>query len=1024
MDSAVEMKTECGTVVQQGPPAMLHMITGNSEATSSSNTQWDLFRPRQGAGAVVYSCKPLARILTGKKGPIRKKGRASGRPGSGSVCRASRRRAVGSAILCLGAVRALHRDSKDQERAITSTQVPGSPAVQGHFGPGAEMTPETTQSAALGEHGEDHGSKSNAGKHKDVGVASQIIADAEHQGRASGSEVPLDHADTRDDHRTAKHEEVELGSAGKDDEGEVSTGGKKTKIGKYEIGQRPLHQIAAPLFESVALDTHGEWQARHESHNTTIEDAARYQSEEYLQQEEPISSRQGSQEKHRESDELRQSVKERQTSGGALRPSKSVIYSSEASGSGTGRGLDYAADLDITVESDLDLILLHTSAASGWTIAGQLGSIWRRIVSFFSSVSAPPEADDLGSSGDDVEFTALRNVRRMYAAPGNQSSLLEVRMERLANGAAAQAVTNQINEIRRKKRCQYNLEQIGQHSLAGITLVGKTATHAAVVWYYCECGGSTAKNWQFITLAAAGENGSPALSCWIHAVATPQKQIGGQNDGIFLVRSEPLLNYQQANSPGLGTDGEASAGVPIKDLFCKKLPHSIKVDDDDDGKKAAKEAKNGSECAAAADFVEEWGRNVAKQGSRSIDLTTPFCKQLSKVIDVGTHTALCMDAMHTVSNSALLTTLASQGGTATGAAKEQGPHQNVLASTWESIRLLERRKLFHRDIKAANFLSVSQAHDQQRVMWMASDFGFACSYSEQVTSVAKCKDHDESGTLGYLSPDHLTGGQLVQPAARAARGDSFSWSVMIVDGARAQCGDPSEMKEPTGFSEMLGFKAEVKHAEESVVDYVRGKHTICPKSSILVQMSQEKVQSAADAGELLLKWIAGNEKGANKRDAHTRCQAVLVSLQSTMLMPLERPGSHADLDKPREKPEAEPPGPAVKPQRRSLSSVAGVLRGFFRLGDARTEIHARGTGEHERGQGLRPSEVRPSLPPKRRGPVRAIDLMASALLGDPWIEYESTLEKNYKWRAYQDRAGHTPESFDEIRRDDCKDGEL
>ncbi|CAD7968775.1 unnamed protein product [Amoebophrya sp. A25] len=919
MDSAVEMKTECGTVVQQGPPAMSHMITGNSEATSSSNTQWGLFRTRQGAGAVVYSCKPLTRILTGKKGPIRKTGRVSGRPGSRS-CRASGRRAVGSAILCLGAVRALHRDSKDQERAITSTQVPGSPAVQERFGPGAEMTPETTQLAALGEHDEDHGSKSNAGKHKDVGVASQIIADAEQQGRASGSEVPVDHADTRDDHRTAKHEEAELGSAGKDDEGEVSTGGKKAKIGKNENGQIPLHQIAAPSSASVVLDTHGEWQARHESHNTTIEDAARYQSEEYLP-EEPISPKQGSQEKRRESYELRQSVKERHTSGGALRSSHSVTFRSEASGSTTGRGLDYAADLDITVESDLDLILLHTSAASGWTIAGQLGSIWRRIMGFFSSVSVPPEADDLGSSRDDVEFTALRHGRRMYyAAPGNQSSLLEVGMERFANGA----VTQNINEILRLELC-IKPEKLG---LTEITQK-EVKDPSRRVRYFCECRNDDtgAENWQFLTLA-------PALSCWIHAVATIQDD-GAQNDGTFLVWSEPYLRTGGAGADVPSISGSAS---PQRQLFCKMLPKWL----DKEKTVPAPQADNDSECAAAAHFVEQWRADASAGGS--IDMTTPFCKlQLSAEIDPEQHTALCMDAMAKVSNSNLLETLADQTTkTAPAAAKEQGPHQNVLTSTWKSIRVLTTKAhFFHRDIKADNFLStVPRAPDQPPVAWIANDMGLACSTTDEARGVKMCASEAEAGAPGYMSPDHFAPRSEVPQSVRAARGDSFSWSVMVVDGARAQCGSKgvrnTSMKwTPIGLDEMLGFKTSIPD-DADLQNFVIGTKTKCP-SSILVQMSRKEVKSAADAGELLLQWL---EK---KGDKSPGCKSVLASLSSTMLMPLEHPD---------------------------------------------------------------PDNVDSADTPERQ--VTAIELVASALLGNPWIEMSKNndnvdvLEKNYEWSVDAD----------------------
>ncbi|CAD7950599.1 unnamed protein product [Amoebophrya sp. A25] len=920
MDSAAEMKAECGTVVQQGPPATSHMITGNSEATSSSNTPWaDLFRPIQGAGAVVYSCKPLARV-TGKKGPIRKRGRVNGRPGSRSICRASGRRAVGSAILCLGAVRALHRDSKDQERAITSTQVPGSPAVQEHFGPGAEVTPETTQLAALGEHGEDHGSKRNAGKHKDVSVASQIIADAEQQGRASGSEVPVDHADTRDDHRTAKHEEVELSSAAKDDRGEVSTGGKKAKIGKNENGHQemPLHQIAAPSSASVVLDTHGERQARHESHNTTIEDAARYQSEEYPE-EEPISPKQGSREKRRESYELRQSVKERHTSGGALRSSHSVTFSSEASGSGTGRGLDYATDLDITVESDLDLILLGTSAASGWIIAGQLSSIWRRIVGFFSSVSAPPEADDLGSSRDDVEFTALRHGRRLYyAAPRNQSSLLEVGREWFASVGAS----NDIEKIRSSNLCAHDSsspssssERNGHLRKVSVTVHDAEVPEAS---YFCECRYSTDRNWQFYTLAAAGNGGSPAFECWIHAVVYIAND-GAQNDGTFLVRSEPYLRTGEA---GAGVPSISGSASPQRQLFCKMLPKWLNKE-----KTLPAQAENDSECTAAAYFVEKWRANARQHESAggSIAMTTPFCKPLSAEIDreLSQHTALCMDAMAKVSNSNLLETL-----TAPAAAKEQGPHQNVLTSTWESIRVLTKQAhIFHRDIKADNFLStVPRAPDQPPVAWIANDMGLACSTSSEVLGVKMCASEDEAGTPGYMSPDHFSARSQLPENGRAARGDSFSWSVMVVDGARAQCGYAGQVAD--GLDALLGFNAVID--ADDLNRFSQEKKTIC-EHSILVKMSRESVKSARAAGKLLNNWIAktmGKKLKGKGRHAQKSCLNALLSLENTMLMPLKREGhGHAE--------------------------------------------------------------------PK---PMQAIELVASALLGDPWIETsEAELNKEYVW---------------------------
>ncbi|CAD7968777.1 unnamed protein product [Amoebophrya sp. A25] len=1062
--SSAEMESEAaGIVPEHSPPAKFRVMTGSSAATSSSNPNWHLPTRQRREAVDLYSCKLHTRITA--EGPARKRGRASvrGRPCARSTCQAGRR-AVGPALLCLDAVTALHRNSKGQERAITSTQVPGPSAVRDGFGAGAEMTPETTKATTPGEHG-DLGSNAGRKHDKDVAEVGKNIADHHAgQGVSTSGSASVNVADTRDDLRIHKHGE-EPTSAGADNRGrEMSTGGKKPKAGKNKNGQKPLQIAAPPSESSTMLDTHaeidGELHAGHEIHSTTVEDAtsSKYKSQQYPQEQEPSSSRQASPGEVGPDEsyglQRQQPVKGRDARGDALRSSHSVS-SSGSSGSGTG-GLNYAADFDVTIMDGEDtredatpatsLEGVHSAAslveqtsstseelepsssrgalsgtaaamasgimlryesvgkprpakrpptASNWTISEQLRSIWRTIVGFFSkpSVSAPSEAGDLGPA-DDMEFTALRE---------RSLSLLQLQIDPFfADEVVGKAIQERKIKVDYGHLCsRATASSDGEFTtiLTDITLTGETASQKPrledTTRFFCECppahqaGGSSKYDWQFqrssSSVTATGEQGSSesrkalthpdgskdvktASSCRIHAVKplSRSENSGRQNDGLFLVRSEQA-EYAD------GAEPSASIGIPTMErasLFARVKTRIVAILNTGremrsktqktgntvaprerassptklfckklrhSSGKGGKPEQSESECRAAAYFVEQWRANV-KLHAHSSDadgVLTPFCKPLRQAVDAKQHTALCMDPMDEVNVHNLLATLGLAPEEDTSTTKEVP--QNVLWWTWESIRVLAKAQLFHRDIKPANFLarSASQADHGQEPTTMEKMW----IATDMGLACSVGNKLPASGLVTSCSEERETG-----------HGTAFYMS-------------PDHFFNPSEVSPLHAASGDAFSWAVAVVDGVWAQCALF-------------AHARAGVGVFLLLGYG------HRRDDHPETATLLIRIQEKIALP------EAILAK-------MSGGPAEK-----SAAVAGrELLEWIRQKVA-------GKNPSEGCTRVIESLDRTLLTPLKRDdindhdprPVKAIDLMASALLGNPWISNEyAPIEKNYIW---------------------------
>ncbi|CAD7954021.1 unnamed protein product [Amoebophrya sp. A25] len=856
-------------------------ITGTSAATSSSNRRWDLSAPGHGKGSDRAPLRPAGDGSVLRDTRIRPKGsRVSGCSGAHSIGRTGRR--VGSAVVCFEAVSALHRKDKRQRRAKSLAQVFSSKG-------------ESTSPAE-----------------RPYGSAGELTANSAAQSFSTGGDA-----------EKASALNVPGKQRGHDKR-------KKTAEGK----QRPDKREPAEVRDGTARPTHA---------GTTEEAAGRSQD---------FSMQVTSGDAGASTDEIR---------GGVAGAVESLSLAEFAG-----------------AEEDPDLALIATATYT--TTGGKLKMLRR-------SSSTPPSLFGMvvAVSREMADgFDALRRramglfwARAPSEAGRTEGSSLDsgttmLQLQLHDNAAELQPTINDFfgnREIGRKLQELWARASEGQGRNnvftqdKALTLLDTPGATGEDVKFYYECvpaSKSDSYDWEFEPARAQGgdqpqytphdegmhinlpnsaaNNGmastldlhsvQEARSCRIYAVKSidSKTSVGKMNAGFLLVRTQNMASTGRAL--GASSSGESTES---RKLFCKKM----------------KNVRSGSECAAAKHFVEEWRENARAHGCRRcVSVGVPFCRQKLKSPLIGAGLmALCMDPMERAGDQNFVATLAI--GDASDVELGGDGQHSVLWWTWESVRALTKAGLFHRDIKRDNFLVLPQAGGEAPI-WIASDMGLACwtlSSNGKSRGVMRCIEAMNLGTPQYSSPDHFSRSDSAElRAGAAARGDSFSWVVMIIDDVLTQCtglADPQDrlsaiemllgycrMVQPHGTSFESAHEARVEEwsklvefgnvcentcgplglwGEDPILYRLgtagsdvreskskQGWNPFANKNQRRVAPYQQESEPRSKAGEMLFEWI--KKKSSAPEHLTAKCGSIQKALVETRLKPLD----HVDAARERE----------------------------------------------------------------------------------------------------------------------------
>ncbi|CAD7942067.1 unnamed protein product [Amoebophrya sp. A25] len=385
------------------------------------------------------------------------------------------------------------------------------------------------------------------------------------------------------------------------------------------------------------------------------------------------------------------------------------------------------------------------------------------------------------------------------------------------------------------------------------------------VWLYCECPVPQIRNdWQF-NLVGAPEGRELCRTYAVYNILEQQVD-GAQNDGGLLVLAAQHIpaHYRATATPDIPSDASAPTTTFTRNLFCKKLKsEQLEVRENKNGETVEEwvslEKKNKSECAATVLFASAWKIEMHQHKGVNVDssIGLPFCKHLRREIDRGNHMALCMNAMDPVNSGVLLADLHPS------TAGEET--RNAIWYTWQSIRVLVISGFFHRDIKPKNFLSQGGGELTDNI-WMAADMGLACAF-DLITApgpgdpvrgdVTACRDSVGEAGTWAYMSPDHLGDFKRIVADSGARGDSFSWAVSIV---RA-------LTNTLRVADLLGLKCGEysdtprKQCQEKAALEMLEKREACP-GSILARMTQSQLNKPTQSkvGELSFSNIQNEPK--------------------------------------------------------------------------------------------------------------------------------------------------------------------
>ncbi|CAD7942172.1 unnamed protein product [Amoebophrya sp. A25] len=387
--------------------------------------------------------------------------------------------------------------------------------------------------------------------------------------------------------------------------------------------------------------------------------------------------------------------------------------------------------------------------------------------------------------------------------------------------------------------------------------------------------------------AETGETQSPV--CRVYAVMNRGNQGGSNNAGTLLVLAKQKL-------PADPTGHSSSRALFCKIMEVEKVASGL-------GVAADVQKRNRAECAAAKHFVTAWNNHIVERGYGSYVVGTPFqIEELHSSIDESRRRALCSDAMDPVGDARLGEALAKAGNALKNAPEEKRSQAqlNVLWWTWKSVIELREVGIFHRDLKADNFLSLTpqrESADQEVVqMWIATDLGSACRVkgNTEPSAVYACGPQNAgTGTPYYMSPFHFY--NEIEPL-HAFLGDSFSWTVMVIEGVLTQCsaGQTLDARVPFGLSaieQLLGFEFKKGRPEKRRKQLIAllEQGATCSKDSTLSRMRGALAfEKGLGAAMKILRdsMITMVLKVQSKwtRGVHTAtCDSALHALPNTML---------------------------------------------------------------------------------------------------------------------------------------------
>ncbi|CAD7972431.1 unnamed protein product [Amoebophrya sp. A25] len=1009
-------------------------ITANSAASSSTDPLW-CHTTNQDSGTDVCAI-PLfwtdgQQAATHSCSSGRRPRLVSDRPRAANTRLTGRR--IGSAVVCFEAVSALHRKYKGQRGAKTLAQVfsgkgkntSASPApAEEAYGPAAEFTSKTAaQAQGFSAGDDDRRTKRSEGKRSpDSGIttAAEVngIGNADPPQKPQGSDGSRTISSERTGSSQGSGKEHAKGAAAEPgpNNGVVAQEHARQRAASEDRSQAQNHEGVSTSARAHSTEGTNKVHDEQERAASTLPTAEKGMSaEEYPQgslsedKKTKLTAETANSIDHGSDKQLRESgkkgMKNAKTASPANKPaaasqsqratraigrdaedSRGVtsvgVIDDAASLAEYGEGLDCWAGIATVTHTTtaLKMKMLRRSSCSppslfgrvkawGRQVVNELYLVRRRVAGIFWS-SSPAEDDAIESGPLDIDARLLWRGEEQEDA--QELSLLQLQIEGFRFYLTRPKVADAINEVpcehtvaqEKNAKPVLNAVEVTPSSPLGRSLHELYVSTNALS-FFCECAYEN-EEWQFELgdpngtpggISTAGDS-SDATSlttepgttqspvCRIYAVEKVQlrENDGAQNDGALLVLVAQKIHAADGASPTRSSSTDAATSRRL--LFCKKM----KADSvDENGKESSLKNDNRSECKAASHFVTMWNENIlAHGGYKSSVVGIPFCiEELSKEIDPKEHHTLCSDAMDSVNDAKLTDALAAAGKAPAPAAnrpKEEDGPRNIVWWTWNSIGGLVRAGLFHRDIKSTNFVSRGEG---AQAVWIAIDMGFACGFPNGSPGVRACASVQQiAGTLDHLSPDHVkfNSGRERRSISvdDGARGDSFSWAVDIIQTKKARAS--------RAVLALLGFKS--------------GKPFPSPTGN---QKSDqlEKAKFEEDRRTAVVEML-------RKRQA---CRgSILLRMASVTFSSEQTPAGQS-----------------------GMSKAVELLSDWI---DQNTEL-----GPKTR-EALEKTRLTPlphsSLVDEPSGPIPAIELIAQALLGNPWsLSYREGKYANKKAASNQ-----------------------